>query len=476
MDINEIEKITEVSRLSKVILFIDEILIANDLELIPENLWDAMKIYSDECCSQIEAFNSNQDIGFLKGANTCADKLLIAIRPYTIINDDVVKSLQHSLFNYHETVELSVALLKKNSNKANLQITASNEKSIELLASISKAKEDIDELHGQLFGLNDQSQQPSIKEDINAVHQKFLSEFEQVKNYSMELLIGNNDRASTKRLILEAQEDIESAQEEIHESLADTEKKIDELNIFHTKIFGKSIEGQDRPEDGLKNEIEMRMKILADFESEQNKRYIALNEQIETLLPGATSAGLASAYKEMADSFKKPIDVSTNLFLACIVSLVLMTFFFSIDSVLMWPEFSIRYVKHTDYLDVIKGILFKIPFYAPVIWLALYATKRRSESQRLQQEYAHKEALAKSYKSYRDQLAALGDLDNEMQKDLIKKTIDAIAYNASDTLDSTHGDKMPIQEAFEKALDGLQKSKSVIDKLTELGGKSPLPK
>ena len=46
-----------------------------------------------------------------------------------------------------------------------------------------------------------------------------------------------------------------------------------------------------------------------------------------------------------------------------------------------------------------------------------------------------------------------------MQKDFIAKTIDAIAYNASVTLDSKHGDKMPAQELIEKVLDTMAKKK-----------------
>lgn len=94
----------------------------------------------------------------------------------------------------------------------------------------------------------------------------------------------------------------------------------------------------------------------------------------------------------------------------------------------------------------------KIPFYAPVIWLAFVASKRRSEYQRLQQEYAHKEVLAKSYDKFKKQLEELDDVDKTLLKELIKKTTDAIAYNVSITLDGNHGDTHPIQGSLDKIL------------------------
>ena len=73
----------------------------------------------------------------------------------------------------------------------------------------------------------------------------------------------------------------------------------------------------------------------------------------------------------------------------------------------------------------------------------------------MQQEYAHKEALAKSYDSYKQQIEALNSGDADMLKNLITKAIDAIAYNASETLDKRHGDRHPAHELVEKAATGM---------------------
>ncbi len=87
-----------------------------------------------------------------------------------------------------------------------------------------------------------------------------------------------------------------------------------------------------------------------------------------------------------------------------------------------------------------NNLLFKLPLYVPLVWLALYASKRRSENQRLEQEYAHKEALAKSYSSYKQQIKELKQEDQLLLIKLLDSAIAAMANNASDVLDKKHGD------------------------------------
>ena len=85
----------------------------------------------------------------------------------------------------------------------------------------------------------------------------------------------------------------------------------------------------------------------------------------------------------------------------------------------------LTFVSLTDWDTILKSLVYKLPFYGPILWLALFASKRRSEFHRLQQEYAHKEALAKSYQSYKKQIEELNTEDQEMLKHLILKSIDA---------------------------------------------------
>lgn len=105
--------------------------------------------------------------------------------------------------------------------------------------------------------------------------------------------------------------------------------------------------------------------------------------------------------------------------------------------------------------------MYKAPFIAPVIWLAIFSGTRRSQYERLQQEYAHKEALASSYDSYKKQIQDLKGETEALQKDLLAKAIEAIAYNASVTLDGKHQEKMPLAQLIEQ-LGGLEQAQKLI--------------
>lgn len=263
-------------------------------------------------------------------------------------------------------------------------------------------------------------------------------------------------------------DDLESAKEAaladkggIEEALDSVKDEVKALDVFHTKIFGKLDEDGKR-EGGLAEELNKRVTALGEFENKQVIKYNALNQQIEELLPGAASAGLASAYRDMKKSFDDPIKNATKVYCFSIGLMIVASFIFSIENV--GGEHWISFVKFENWDSVLKGLAFHLPFYGAVIWLAFVASKRRSEYQRLQQEYAHKEALATSYESYKKQLADLDKDDKVMQKELIMKAIDAIAYNASQTLDGKHGDAHPSLDLAGKVLDAVGEIKSAIKK------------
>ena len=79
----------------------------------------------------------------------------------------------------------------------------------------------------------------------------------------------------------------------------------------------------------------------------------------------------------------------------------------------------------------------------PFIWLAIFCSNRRKEAMRLEQEYAHKVAVASSYASYKEQISNLNETNPELLKELMASTINIISKNPSDFLDkSKSSDKL----------------------------------
>jgi len=88
--------------------------------------------------------------------------------------------------------------------------------------------------------------------------------------------------------------------------------------------------------------------------------------------------------------------------------------------------------------------------YLPAIWLSIYAGKRRNENMRLEQKYAHKEAVAKSYISYKKQIEELQDEKDELLANLLKTSTYSIAEDPSYVLDKDNNEHHPLMELFDK--------------------------
>ena len=104
--------------------------------------------------------------------------------------------------------------------------------------------------------------------------------------------------------------------------------------------------------------------------------------------------------------------------------------------------------------NIMTFLVYRLPIVIPVVWLAVFASKRRSEAERLKQEYAHKEALAKSYQSFKMQIEELDVEAKELlMEKLLSSAIDTISNNASLTLDKKHGDSLPLTSLIERTVD-----------------------
>ncbi len=442
-----ITDVTELARLRKVVAYIDGMVQSIDPELVPATTWDSFRDQATNCNQQIAAYNSNRNTGLLQNANSHADNLLTYIRPYMVVNGKVGEALQNSIKSYAETVEEYGNSFRIKSQELLDEIRLLKGNADTSFQALENIKQSIDQLNIELFGIN---LDDGVQAKIRSLFADFETKYQTINAYYNETLIGDENDLSIKKEISMAKEVIVEDQKSIKNILKNVEEKITELSDFHTTIFGELNENNER-KGGLSNDFDTRIKALKKFEDDQKIKYKALNGEIETLLPGATSAGLATAYSEMKASFDRPIQNSSRLFYFSVGILIFGSILLSIEKI--GGDSGIAFVSLNDWDAVFKSLVYKLPFYAPVLWLAFYATKRRSEYHRLQQEYSHKEALAKSYKNYKQQLQDLGDNDTGLQIEFIKKAIDAIAYNASQTLDKKHGDKMPIQEIIEKAVE-----------------------
>ena len=442
----------ELARLRKVIAFVDGIIDGLDPELLPLAFFDVFNHSVSNCAARLECFRGNRNLDELYAANNYADEMLSLARPYLVLEGRAGTAFKRAAIAYSRNCEQIFSKASQSINESIREISGKKNYAVKSAEKAEKIIEHLEAENDRLFGgdgvlssAEDKAKSAEEKfQEIRSLHQKIFNDLDGAE--------------SVKSQVEQAAFLIYQKAQEAIALVSSADHPVKSILEFQSRLMGDP----SRPEvESISGFIENKQKQLLDFEGEQKKKINALVEQIEDLIPGATSAGLASAYREMRESFDRPIQIASNIFYLSIAILMLGSFLFCIHKI-YW--FGIDFVELPDWQASIRSFAYKLPFYVPVVWLAYYASKRRSEFQRLQQEYAHKEALAKSYDSFRRQIEDIGTKDDRLMAMLLEKAIGAIARNASQTLDGKHGDKAPAHDAVEKLLGSLSGIKDLFSK------------
>lgn len=207
-----------------------------------------------------------------------------------------------------------------------------------------------------------------------------------------------------------------------------SEAELKAIENFKLELLGdteKNIVGQKQRFDTLESEIKINKKTWDDNTD-------TLFKKIEGLLPGATATGLAKAYQEQRLSYNKPYWLWATVFVLTMGGAI-------------W--FAIANLKDaTSIEDAFMKVISRLPFFIPAFWLAIFASKQQSQNKRLQQEYAYKEALTKSYEADKQEIEKLPETAEKhiLSTKLLETMIDSAKFNPSETLGSiSHNDGPP---------------------------------
>lgn len=270
----------------------------------------------------------------------------------------------------------------------------------------------------------------------------FLGTIEQHK-IAVEGIKGNTTQWQND--IKAAKENFETKVEELDKLNLRSKEVQKEIEITHEKIFGKKDE-EGKQIKGYQQETEDLKIQMANFLEEQEKKFTAQFSEIKSLLPDATSAGLAAAYQKQKESYNNPILIWTGVFFVTILAMTVL------GSYIIYTY--LQTTGETTLNNALISLLKDLPFFIPTIWLAAFASKQQSQYKRLQQEYAFKETNAKSFHGHKEQIERLmkdSGADKEMLSVLVAQLVVITAQNPSNTLDNkSHEDSPPIFKVIEK--------------------------
>ena len=343
-----------------------------------------LSILKKELLTEIEnILKFKEDIQELKSlleTTTDNDELLI----------EAVKSLL-TLENYDEWVDKSKAL---NSLYEDIH-TPINENGESKEDVIQNTHQKAEELNNYLFENNEK-----IIVDGVVTNRDFSlrRSYNLIDDYYKKLFIASTDEDGNEIIAITAQID----------------KRKSDLDIFHNKIFGN------------KNE---QKTSLSDALDERLKQLKLVENEARNVMNMSSTAGLAGGFFEKAKEAKYNKWGSLALFTLSLV--LLATFNFN----------NINWDKLESI--TIQSIVIRLMLNIPLLWIATVANINLNKYSRLEQEYGHKEALAKSYEKYRDEILKLPDLDDAvddstmrtLHAELIKLNLDAFKKNPTDDMD-----------------------------------------
>jgi hypothetical protein len=162
--------------------------------------------------------------------------------------------------------------------------------------------------------------------------------------------------------------------------------------------------------EAFQTQLDARLKLFLDFEanvksaSEQNQLREAeisrLMEKADTMIRGATTAGLSKSLEDARDAYGKQMRNSRFGFLASIVVLLVSAIPLAAHLLPgLFGKFAPEISEGVQNSPL--GVLGKIILLLPGTWLAVFFTKSFSEFFHLEREYAHKAALAKSVEGFK---------------------------------------------------------------------------
>jgi hypothetical protein len=121
---------------------------------------------------------------------------------------------------------------------------------------------------------------------------------------------------------------------------------------------------------------------------------------IESLLPGAASAGLAHDFDKRRQTFLAPQKKWENWFIGSVVALV----------VLATVSFLERYFSNSalTWDAALLYWIYRVPVAGALIYLAIHASHEAALAKRLEEDYGYKAAIASSFMGFHKQMSEVG--------------------------------------------------------------------
>ena len=180
--------------------------------------------------------------------------------------------------------------------------------------------------------------------------------------------------------------------------------------------------------------------------------YGRVHTKIETLLPDATSAGLASAFHKQRGEYARPRTWWNVLLLLALVGLAAiggMETYRVLESLVA----DSKTAEVPEYDELLRSFLSRLPIIAAFVWLALHAASKARIANQIKEDYEFKEVVSRAFEGYKKEF---GTLEQELPPDspldkLCTSMVSVIAAPPGRVYDKHTSDPTPMSSTAEVA-------------------------
>ncbi len=301
--------------------------------------------------------------------------------------NEMIPGIAKTRLNY-----VSEILSDNNLKVFNEKINVINNSYAEIFQTNGNLPEIIKNKHSEIIRMYNElfDEQEKQKSKYNSL----IDFYKKMEEADKEIFLEQGDKKSRYQILLDT-----------HNEYIDKNKK---LEIFYKKIFGD----EKNEITSLEKELNDRIESLKDIENEA-KKVIALS----------SDAGLASGFHQRGK----------KAFYNKIMSLIIFCFALTFIGVYNFETIKIDNLHQME----LSSFILKIMLNAPFIWIATVANINLNKYARLEEEYAHKESLAKSFERYKEEISKLNNSGNnksDLLEELLRTNIEAFKVNPAQTM------------------------------------------
>ncbi|WP_173788269.1 hypothetical protein [Campylobacter lari] len=341
-------------------------------------------------------------------------------------SDDSLKSLINNEINSYQEVEREIQERINKLSEAYNYLLNNDQSGKSRLTRIQEATSDniINDINQKINNINNSYAEIFLSDKGN-IPGDLLNKYEQINViYNDLIIIKNSENLNKVEELNKKIDDFLSKYSEIIgneenskyktfiSNYTDFEKKKRELDDFYKIVFGSD----DGNIQSLKKELEERKEQLKKVEEEAKK-----------VIDLSSDAGLAAGFFKQVEQANDNKKKNLYFFAGAILCMAIFNFF-TID----W--------KNLNNIDLVSAIV-RLTINTPFIWAATVANINLNKYIKLEQEYAHKESLAKSFERYKDQIKDLSanyetdEKQVELMTKLLDTNIEAFKRNPSDNIE-----------------------------------------